>query len=216
MQFKGSTSDLSDKEIASTEELSVYIPSKAARGVTRLDHLTEKRMKTSPTNVACTDPIDTSDSKESTLEEDPELAGDLPDIILDERDEDQPCPVRRAADSVMDPPAEVVADVPSPDAAALHIEEGLEQADDLHNVILDKRGEDQPCPVRRAADSVMDTQAEAVANAPSPDTATLPTEEALSEPTPPTAGPTETPEAQGLGVEDAVVLLHEEEMTDFP
>ena len=216
VQFRGSASDLSDAEIASAEELSVYVPSEAVRGVTRLDHLTEKQMETSPTNVACADPIDTLNSEESTLEEDPESAGDLRDIILDERGEDQPCPVRSAANSVMDPPAEAVADVPSPDAAALHIEEGLEQADDLHNVILDKRGEDQPCPVRRAADSVMDTQAEAVTNAQSPDTATLPTEEALGEPTPPTSSLTETPEAQGLGAEDAVVLLHEEEMTDFP
>ena len=42
VQFRGSASDLSDAEIASAEELSVYIPSKAARGVARLDHLTEK------------------------------------------------------------------------------------------------------------------------------------------------------------------------------
>ena len=213
VRFRGSASDLSDMEIASTEELSVYVPSEAVRGVARLDCLTEKQMETSPMNVAYVNPIDTSDSEESVLEEDPEPVGDLHDIILDERGEDQPCPVRRAADSVMDPPAEVVADAPSPDTAALHIEEGPEQADDLCNVILDKRGKDQPCPVRRAADSVMDTQAEAVANALSMDTAALPTEEALSEPTPPTSGPTET---QDLGTEDVVVLLCEEEMTDFP
>ena len=173
-------------------------------------------METSPANVACADPIDTLDSKESALEEDPQLAGDLHNIILDERGEDQPCPVRRAADSVMDPPAEVVAGTPSPDAAALHIEEGPEQADDLCNIILDERGEDQPCPVRKAADLVMDTQVEAVTNATSPDAAALPTEEALSEPISPTSGPAETPETQDLGVEDAVVLLHEEEITDFP
>ena len=207
--------NLSDTEIASAEELSVYVPSEAARGIARLDHLAEKQMETSPANVACADPIDTSDSQEPTLEEDPELVGDLHHIILDERGKDQPCPVRRAVDSVMDPLAEVVADAPSPDAAAPHTEEGPEQVDDLHNVILDKRGEDQPCPVKRAADSIMDTQAEAVTNAPSPDTAALPTEEALSEPTPPTSSPTETPETQDLGAEDAVVLLRKEEMTDF-
>ena len=38
----GSTSDLSDAEIASAEELLVYVPSEAVRGVTRLDCLTEK------------------------------------------------------------------------------------------------------------------------------------------------------------------------------
>ena len=198
------------------EELSVYVPSEAARGIARLDCLTEKRMETSPMNVTCADPINTSDSKESMLEEDPELVGDLCDVILDERGEDQPCPVRRAADSVMDPPVEAVAGTPSLDVATLHIEEGPEQVDDLRNVILDETGEDQPCPVRRAADSVMDTQAEAVANALSPDAAALPTEEALGEPTPPTSGPTETPETQDLGAEDAVVLLCEEEMTNFP
>ena len=216
VRFRGSASDLSDAEIASTEELSVYVPSEAARGIARLDCLAEKQMETSPANVTCVDPIDTSDSEESALEEDPELAGDLRYVILDKGGEDQPCPVRRAADLVMDPLAEAVANAPSPDAAALHIEEGPEQVDDLCNVILEERGEDQPCPVRRAADSVMDTQVEAVANAPSPDTAVLPTEEALGEPTPPTSGPTETPETQDLGAEDAVVLLHEEEMTDFP
>ena len=173
-------------------------------------------METSPTNVACADPIDTSDSKESILEEDTELVGDLRNIILDERGKDQPCPVRRAADTVMDPLAEAVAGAPNPDAAALGIEQGPEQADDLHNIILDERGEDQPCPVRRAANSVMDTQAEAVTNAPSLDTAMLPTKEALSEPTPPTPSPTKTPEVQDLSAEDAVVLLHEEEMTNFP
>ena len=119
-------------------------------------------MEISSVNVACTDPIDTSDSEESMLEEDPEPAGDLRDVTLDER------------------------------------------------------GEDQPCPVRRTADSVMDTQVEAVANAPGLDTAVLHTEEALSEPTPPISSPTKTPETQDLGVEDTVVLLHEEEMTDFP
>ena len=62
----------------------------------------------------------------------------------------------------------------------------------------------------------MDTQAEAVASAPSPDAAALPTEEALSESTPPSSSPTKAPETQDLSVEDAVVLLHEEEMTDFP
>ena len=216
VRFRGSTSDLSDAEIASAEELSVYIPSKAVRGIARLDHLTEKRMETSPTNVICTDPINTLDSEESTLEEDTEPAGDPHDIILDERGEDQPCPVRRAADSVMDPPGEAIAGTPSPDAAALHIEEGPEQADDLCNVILEERGKDQPCPVRRAADSVMDTQAEVVTNTPSLDTAMLPTEEALSEPTPPTSIPTETPETKDLDVEDAVVLFCEEEKTDFP
>ena len=171
-------------------------------------------METFPPDVTCTAPIDTADSEESVLE-DTEQVGDLCDIILDERGEDQPCPVRRAADSVMDPPAEAVAGAPSPDAAALYIEEGPEQADDLHNVILDERGEDQPYPVRRVADLVMDTQAEVVTNAPSLDTATLPMEEALGEPTPPTSGPTKTLETQDLGAEDAVVLLHEEEMTDF-
>ena len=35
-------------------------------------------------------------------------------------------------------------------------------------------------------------------------------------PTPPTSGQTETPKIQDLGAEDAVVLLHEEEMTDSP
>ena len=216
VRFRGSASDLSDAEIASAEELSVYVLSEAVRGVARLDHLAEERMENSPTNVTCTDPINTLDSEESVLEEDTEPAGDLRDVILDERGEDQPCPVRRAANSVMDPPAEAVAGTPSPNAAALHIEEGPEQADDLCNVILDERGEDQPCPVRRAADLVMDTQAEAVANALSPDAAVLPTEEALGKPTPPTSSPTETPETQDLGAEDVVVLLHKEEMTDFP
>ena len=149
-------------EIASAEELSVYVPSEAVRGVARLDHLTEKQMETSPANVACVDPIDTSDSEESTLKEDPELAGDL------------------------------------------------------HNVILDERGEDQPCPVRRAANSVMDTQAEVVANTLSSDAAALPTEEALGKPTPPSSSLTEALETQDLGAEDIVVLLHKEEMTDFP
>ena len=210
--------DLLDAEIASAEELSVYIPSKAARGITRLDCLAENQMEASPTDVACADPIDTLDSKESTLQEDTELAGDLHDIILDKRGEGQPHPIRGAADSVMDPPAEAVAGIPSPDAAALHMEQDPEQADDLCNVILDKRGEGQPCPVRRATNSVIDTQAEAVTNAPSQEAATLPTEGALSKPTPtlPTSGQTETLETQDLDVEDMVVLLCKEEMTVFP
>ena len=216
VRFRGSTSDLSDAEIASTEELSVYIPSEAARGIARLDRLAEKQMETSPTNVACADPIDTLDSEESMLEEDPEPVGDLHNVILDKKGKDQPCPVRRAADSLMDPLVEAVAGPPSLDAAALPIEEGPEQVDDLCNVILDERGEGQPFPVRRAANSIMDTQVEVVINAPSLDAATLPTEEALSEPTPPSSGLTKTPETQDLGTEDAVVLPHEEEMTDFP
>ena len=138
-----------------------YVPSEAMRDVARLDRLTEKRMETSPANVAGGDPIDTLDSEESALEEDPELADDLRDIILDERGEDQPCPVGTAANSVMDPQMEVVASAPSPDAA------------------------------------------------------TLPTEEALGEPTLPSSNLTETPETQDLGAEDAVVLLCEEEMTEF-
>ena len=77
-------------------------------------------------NVTGTDPIDTSDSKESTLEEDPEPAGDLCDIVLDERGKDQPCPVRRAADSVMDPQAEAVTGTPSPDIVTLPIGEDPE------------------------------------------------------------------------------------------
>ena len=162
VRFRGYASDLSDAEIASTEELSVYVPSKAARGIARLDHLAEKQMETSPTNVAGMDPINTSDSEESTLEEDPELAGDL------------------------------------------------------HDVILDERGEDQPCPVGTAAELVVDTQVEAVASTSSPDAAKLPTEEALGEPTPPSSSLSEALETQDLSVEDAVVLLHEEEMTDFP
>ena len=88
VQFRGSTSDLSDVEIASTEELAEYIPSKAMRGIARLDHLTEKRMETSPANIAGADPIDTSDSEESTLEEDPEPTDDLCNIIINEREED--------------------------------------------------------------------------------------------------------------------------------
>ena len=112
-------------------------------------------------NVTGKDPINTSDSEESTLEEDPELV------------------------------------------------------DDLRNVILDERGEDQPCPVGTAADLVMDPQAEVVASVPSPDTAALPTEEALSERTLPSSNLSETPEIQDLDTEDTVVLLHEE-MTNFP
>ena len=169
-------------------------------------------------NVACADPINTSDSKESTLEEDTEPAGDLHDVILDERGKDQPCPIRRAADSVMDPPAEAVAGAPSPDTATLHIEQGPEQVDDLCNIVLDKRGEDQPCLVGRAADLVMDIWAEAVTNALSPEATALPMEGALGEPTPtpPTSGQAGTPKTQDLGAEDAVVLLRKEEMTDFP
>ena len=140
----------------------VYIPSEATRGIARLDHLTGKRMETSPPNVTGGVPIDTSDSKESTLEEDPQ-------------------PV-----------------------------------DDLCNIILDERGEDQPCPAGTAANSVMDPQAEAVTSAPSPDAAALPTEEALGEPTLPSSDLTETPETQDLGTEDVVVLLRKDEMTDFP
>ena len=97
------------------------IPSKAVRGIARLDRPAEKQMETSSVNVARADPINTSDSEESMLEEDTEPVGDLCDVILDERGEDQPCPVRRAANSVMDPPVEAVAGAPSPEAAALHI-----------------------------------------------------------------------------------------------
>ena len=99
----------------------------------------------------------------------------------------------------MDPLTEAVAGTPSPDAATLYIEQGSEQADDLHNVILDERGEDQPSPVRRAADSVMDTRAEAVVNALSLESAMLPMEGALDKPTPSTSSPTETLETQDLG-----------------
>ena len=53
-------------------------------------------------NVTDENPIDTSDSEESMLEEDPEPADDLCDIILDERGKDQPVPAGTAADSVMD------------------------------------------------------------------------------------------------------------------
>ena len=166
-------------------------------------------------NVACTDPIDTLDSEESTLEEDTEPVGDLCDVILDERGKDQPCPVRGAADLVMDPPVEAVAGTPSPDAATLHIEEGPEQVDDLHDIILDERGEDPPCPVRRTADLAMDTQAEAVTNTLIPDAAVLPMEEALGKPIPPTSGLTKAPETQDPSAEDTVVLC-KEEMTDFP
>ena len=88
VRFKGSTSDLSDMEIASAEELAEYVPSKATRGVARLDHLMEKQMETSPANVTGTDPIDTSDSEESALDEDPEPVDDLHNVILDEREED--------------------------------------------------------------------------------------------------------------------------------
>ena len=176
VQFRGSASNLSDVEIASAEELVEYIPSKAMRGVARLDCLVEERMETSPTNVTGADPIDTSDREEYALEEDPEPADDLHNVILDEREEDP------------------------------------ELADDLCDVILDDRGEEQPCPVGTAADRVMDQQVEVVTSAPSPDAATLPTEEALGEP--PSSDPTET--TQDLSVQDAVILLHEEEMTDFP
>ena len=156
-------------------------------------------MKTSPMKVAGKDPINTSDSKESVLEEDPELADDLCNVILDERGEDQPCPVGTAANSVMDPQVE-----------------DPEPVDDLHDVILDERGEDQPCPVGTAAALVMDPQMEVVTSAPSPDAAALPTEEALGEPTLPSSDLTETLEIQDLGTEDTVILLREEEMTDFP
>ena len=135
-------------------------------------------------NVTGKDPINTLDSEESALEEDPEPADDLRnisldlvmdpqtedpepaddlrDVILDERGEDQPCPAGTAADLVMDPQAE-----------------DPELTDDLHDIILDERGEDQPCPVGTAASSVMDPQVEVVTSTPSPDAATLPTEEAL-------------------------------------
>ena len=167
-------------------------------------------------NITCVDPTNTSDSEESALEEDTEPVGDHCNVILEKRGRDQPCPVRRAADLIMDPLVEAVAGTPSPDTATLHLEKGPELADDLCNIILDERGGDQPCPLRRAADSVMDTQAEVVTNTLSPDAAMLPTEEALGEPMPPTSIPTKTPETQDLSVEDAVVLLREEEMTDFP
>ena len=85
VQFRGSTSDLSDAEIAPTEELSVYIPSEAARGIARLDRLAEKRMETSPANVTSKGPTNTLDSEESMLEEDPEPVGDLCDVVLDKR-----------------------------------------------------------------------------------------------------------------------------------
>ena len=42
VRFRGSASDLSDVEIASAEELLVYVPSEAVRGVARLDCLAEK------------------------------------------------------------------------------------------------------------------------------------------------------------------------------
>ena len=143
------------------------------------------------------------------LEEDTEPVGDLHDIILDERGKDQPCPVRGTADSVVDSPAEAVAGAPGPDTAALHIEESPEQAGDLHDVILVKRGEDPPCPVRRAADMAMDTQVEAVANALNPDAAALPMEEALGKPAPtaPTSSQTKTPKTQDIGAEDVVWRL---------
>ena len=96
------------------------------------------------------------------------------------------------------------------------LEKDPELADDLRNVILDEKGKDQPCPVGTAAEPVMNPQAEAVASAQSPDAAALPTEEALGKPTLPSSNLTETPETQDLGTEDAVVLLCEEEMTDFP
>ena len=149
-------------EIASAEELAVYVPSEATRGVARLDRLAEKRMETSPVNVTGKDPIDISDSEESRLEKDPEPADDLCDVILDKRDEDQPCPVGTAANSVMDPQVEVVTSAPSPDAAA------------------------------------------------------LPTEEAFGEPTLPSSNLTKTLETQDLSAKDTVVLLREEEMTNFP
>ena len=216
VRFRGSASDLSDMKIASAEELVVYIPSEATRGIARLDRLAGNQMETSPTNVTGEGSIDTLDSEESVLEQDPELADDPHNVILDERGKDQPCPAGTASNSVLDPQVEAVASAPSPDTAALPMEEDPELADDPHGVILDKRGRDQPCPVGTAADSVMDPQAEAVTSAPSSDTATLPTEEALGKPTLPSSDPTETPETQDLGTEDAVVLLCEEEMTNFP
>ena len=186
-------------EITSAEELAVYVPSEAMRGVARLDHLAEKRMETSPMKVTGKDPINTLDSEESALEEDPEPADDLHNINLDERGEDQPCTVGTAADLVMDPqtedpePADDLRDVildergedqpcPAGTAADLVMDpqaEDPELTDDLHDIILDERGEDQPCPVGTAASSVMDPQVEVVTSTPSPDAATLPTEEAL-------------------------------------
>ena len=142
VRFRGSASDLSDVKIASAEELAVYIPSEAMRGIARLDRHAEKRMETSTTNVTGEGPINTLDSKESMLEEDPELVDDLHDVILDERGEDQPCPAGTAANSVMDPQVHVVASAPSPDTAALPTEEDPEQVDDLCDIILDERGED--------------------------------------------------------------------------
>ena len=186
------------------------------RGVARLDHLAEKQMETSPTNVAGDGPIDTLDNKESALEEDPEPADDLHNVILDKKGEDQPCPAGTAADSVMDPQAKVGTSTPNLDAAALPTEEDPKQVDDLHDVILDKRGEDQPCPVGTVANLTMDPQVEAVASTPSLDAGALPTDEALGKPTLPSSALTETPETQDLGAEDVVVLLHKEEMTDFP
>ena len=223
VRFRGSASDLSDAEIASTEELVEYVPNEAVRGIARLDHLTEKQIETFPANVAGVDPINTLDSEESALEEDPEPVDDLRNVILDERGEDQPCPVGTAANRLTEKqigtsPANVtgVDPINTLDSKESMLEEDPEPADDLHNVILDERGEDQPCPVGTAANSVMDPQAEAVASAPSPDTATLPTEEALGKPTLPSSNLTETPETQDLGAEDTVVFLREEEMTDFP
>ena len=105
-------------------------------------------------NITGEGPINTSDTEEYTLEEDPELADDLRNIILDKRGKDQPCPVGTAANSAMDPQAEVVASAPSLDAATLPTKEDLEPADDLCNVILDERGKDQPCPAGTAADSL--------------------------------------------------------------
>ena len=163
-------------------------------------------------NVTSEGPIDTSDSEESMLEEDPELEGDLRNFILVKRGEDQPCPERRAADSAMDTPAEAVAGAQSPHTTALLTEEDPELVDDCR----DGRGKDQPCPVGTAADSAMDTLVDEVTSTPSPDVATLPTEEALGETTPPSSSPTKALETQGLSVEDAVVPLHEEEMTNFP
>ena len=173
-------------------------------------------METSPMNTAGEGPIDTLDSKESALEEDPELADDLHNVILDKKGEDQPCLAGTAADLVMDPQVKVVTSTPNPDAAALPTEEDPEQVDDLHDVILDKRGEDQPCPVGTAANLAMDPQVEAVTSTPSLDAGALPTDEALGEPTLPSYTLTETPETQDLSAEDVVVLLHKEEMTDFP
>ena len=133
-------------------------------------------MKASPTNITGANPINTLDSEESTLEEDPEPVDDLCNIILDEREEDP------------------------------------EPVDDLHNVILDDRGEEQPCPAETAADPVMDPQAEAVTSTQAQmllyslkrrHSVSLPPLIQLRQP-------------RGLGAQNVIILLREEEMTDFP